>query len=843
MPPRTRPSGRSSARRRPVLPCLERLEDRCQPSVSASLSGGTLLVNGDVNALNRIFITLDAKDNEIVVSDGSQVRGVFASGAVADITVNANGFSNFVRIYQAVTQTATLNGGPGNNVLMSGGGTTTLVSGPGINRLVGGNGADTFIATQGTNTIEDGNGTSTVTLAPRSTPPLPGAPGNSPPTTGTSLVGRPGGNVVLGFKDRMTVTGLDPVRDQDDRAAMTPANLSLTLGLQPSPQLTLTAAQVGTLLDRAAAATSFNNAIVAIVDRSGRVLGVRVESGVSPAITGNTEKLVFAIDGALAEARTGAFFANNQAPLTSRTIQFISQTTITQREVESDPSITDINSTLAGPGTVGPIGIGGNFPPGVPFTPQVDLFNIEETNRDTTLHPIYDASGNVVGVQALPTRFNVNPAFIPSSITAAGDQLVPPDSYGFISGLEPSAQPRGIGTLPGGLPIYENGILVGGIGVFFPGTTGFADEENSALSANFNPNKIDLSMVAEYIGFAAAGGSSGAGFSIGSLGGVAPLPGFDLPFGRIDLAGITLPIYGPPGNKGTETLVHFGQTLGMGNPADGTNQPVDAMGDTLKNGTLVPEGFLVLPHAGTTMTAAQVQQVIEQGVQQSIQTRAQIRLPLGSTVRMVFSVADPKTGEILGLFRMPDATVFSIDVAAAKSRNVSYYADPAQLQPIDQVPGIPPGTAFSNRTFRYLALPFFPEGINGNPPALFSILNVGGVNPANGLNSGPPLPKSAFFANVMGHNNFFPQTNFHDPNNPLNQNGIVFFPGGVPLYTNGNLSGGVGVSGDGVDEDDVVTFSAAVGFTPPANVLTADQTFVQNVRLPYQLFDRNPTNL
>ena len=61
----------------------------------------------------------------------------------------------------------------------------------------------------------------------------------------------------------------------------------------------------------------------------------------SPAITGNPAALTFAIDGALAEARTGAFFGNNQAPLTSRTIQFISQTTITQREVESVPSITD----------------------------------------------------------------------------------------------------------------------------------------------------------------------------------------------------------------------------------------------------------------------------------------------------------------------------------------------------------------------------------------------------------------------------------------------------------------------------------------------------------------------
>ena len=51
---------------------------------------------------------------------------------------------------------------------------------------------------------------------------------------------------------------------------------------------------------------------------------------------------------------------------------------------------------------------------------------------------------------------------------------------------------------------------------------------------------------------------------------------------------------------------------------------------------------------------------------------------------MVFAVSD-KQGNILGLYRMPDATYFSIDVAVAKARNVAYYANPSQLQPIDEV--------------------------------------------------------------------------------------------------------------------------------------------------------------
>ena len=131
----------------------------------------------------------------------------------------------------------------------------------------------------------------------------------------------------------------------------------------------LNTSQVSQLLQRASAADGNGDGIVAIVDRGGRLLGVRVEGNVSPLITGDPAKLTFAIDGAIAEARTAAFFANNQAPLTSRSIGFISQSTITQREVDSSPDVTDPNSPLFGPGFVAAIQSGGHFPPGVMFTP------------------------------------------------------------------------------------------------------------------------------------------------------------------------------------------------------------------------------------------------------------------------------------------------------------------------------------------------------------------------------------------------------------------------------------------------------------------------------------------
>src|SRR5207253_1165954 len=163
---------------------------------------------------------------------------------------------------------------------------------------------------------------------------------------------------------------------------------------------------------------------------------------------------------------------------------------------------------------------------------------------------------------------------------------------------------------------------------------------------------------------------------------------------------------------------------------------------TFKGGGPVPEGWLVTPHAGDGLTADDVTRIIQQGIAEANTVRAAIRLPLNSRVKMVFAVSD-KEGNILGLYRMPDATVFSIDVA--------------------------------------------------------------GFDPFN------------------------PGTNFRDPINPANQNGVVFFPGSSPLYKDVNgdghpvLVGGLGVSGDGVDQDDDVTYFASAGYAAPPTVARADQ--------------------
>jgi uncharacterized protein GlcG (DUF336 family) len=54
--------------------------------------------------------------------------------------------------------------------------------------------------------------------------------------------------------------------------------------------------------------------------------------------------------------------------------------------------------------------------------------------------------------------------------------------------------------------------------------------------------------------------------------------------------------------------------------------------------------------------------------------------------------------------------------------------------------------------------------------------------------------------------------------NSNRQDGLIEFPGGIPLYRDGALVGAVGVSGDGVDQDEHVAAAAAKGFEAPAAI-------------------------
>jgi uncharacterized protein GlcG (DUF336 family) len=582
----------------------------------------------------------------------------------------------------------------------------------------------------------------------------------------------------------------------------------------------LTAAEVTALLDRASAATPSQDAIIAIVDRSGQILGVRTEANVV------TADLNFAINGAIAKARSAVFFSSDQGILTSRTVGYLSQSTITQREVEANPSSPD--ESIRGPGFVAAVGIGGQFPPGIINQPLVDLFCIEHSNRVST----------VVDGQLIANR----------------------QSYGQQVGTAPNETSRGIGTLPGGLPVYRAGSnqLIAGIGAFFPGPFGFASFEQGfvPVASQTQQQRVNAPRVLEAelivfetlfvpgpLGSVPRPAVAGAPREIIARAKISPRQSLQQQVNRINaaarinLGGIALQSFGPKaGPLGVQTLFQLMKRLGPGR-VNGINRPVAPGGATALDGVPQAAGWLVAPKNGSVLSATQVRQIIEQGIAQALVTRAQIRVPTTYS-RLIFAVSD-FNGDLLGLYRMPDALCDALDVTPAKARNSVYYAS-TNLQPQDQLAGIPIGTAFTTRTFRYLAVPRYPSGNNNAAPGVWSILNEPGIDPKTGLNIGPPKAASSF-TTVLGFDSFNPGRNFSCPFTvapPENQNGTIFFPGSSAIYVNGVLAGGFGSSGDGVDQDDVGAFYGVVGFAAP-EAQRADQFFYRGIRLPYIKFSRN----
>jgi uncharacterized protein GlcG (DUF336 family) len=314
---------------------------------------------------------------------------------------------------------------------------------------------------------------------------------------------------------------------------------------------------------------------------------------------------------------------------------------------------------------------------------------------------------------------------------------------------------------------------------------------------------------------------------------VNPLP----PPGAVFLEGLRLPFFG------TCTSVQCILDLinaGLPGVSRGMFLPTD-LRVTPRAGVRVPDGYLIAAASAASsdgLTQADVARIVNQAVARANVTRAQIRLPLGRTTRMIIAVTDD-TGNILAAFRMPDATIFSFDVAATKARNAYYFSSREGYEVLrayvlsntntryrwDPEPPSGVGWAITNRTLSFGGQPLFPPGIDlertARPGPWFDLFVYDSANPCT---EGPGPSRGA--------NRQF-----------LNQSGIVWFPGSAPLYKNGRLVGGVGVSGDGVEQDDYVTAAAVAGFEPPPE-LRVDQSVIRtpegDVRLPYWKFPRNP---
>jgi len=230
--------------------------------------------------------------------------------------------------------------------------------------------------------------------------------------------------------------------------------------------------------------------------------------------------------------------------------------------------------------------------------------------------------------------------------------------------------------------------------------------------------------------------------------------------------------------------------------------------------------------AGTDggLSAAEVTALLEEAFKVMSAARAQIRRPLDSRAQVSIAAVDTN-GAVLGLVRSPDAPVFGIDVSLQKARTAAFFSNAqaaallggstdsevrafiAAAQSFFGNQAIFTGaSAFSVRAIGNISRPYFPDGELGRPPGPLS-RSVTEFNPfSTGLQS------ALVEADVKTHVGFI----LGAPNEAPAQcggpglgrlaNGIQIFPGAVPIYRGTQLVGAIGVSGDGIDQDDMIAF-------------------------------------
>ncbi|MFM7403101.1 MAG: heme-binding protein [Erythrobacter sp.] len=574
----------------------------------------------------------------------------------------------------------------------------------------------------------------------------------------------------------------------------------------------LSSAEVGTIIAQAAAEARARGAAatIAVTDRVGNVLAVFAMPGAAP-----TARIPSAADGtnndaqgltipsagaAIAKAITGAYLSSGGNAFSSRTASFIVQQ---------------------------------HFPP----------------------------APTAVGLESGPL-FGVQFSQLPCSDLSARA------SDGLIG---PKRSPLGLAADAGGFPLYQNGVMVGGIGVIADGGYGFdpnvldrdADVDEAIALAGTVGFEAPVSIRADRI---TADGTSlrytdveypqlsnvaGANFA-STAGTLVPVAGY-YP-GTSVLAGATY---------GTEASGVRASTS-----AEFANR--DAF--VLTNGSGVNRYPLrAATEAGDVaqpLTAAEARAILEEAFTIMSRARAQIRQPLDSRAQVTISLVDTR-GAVLGLVRSPDAPIFGIDVSLQKARTANFFSGRFAAAELAAASGEVPqfvartrtflgdpnalGGSFgiANRSVGNLARPYFPDGEVGQPNGPLSRP----IQKFSPFSTG--LQSALVVGNLAQHLGFVTGASGTDTpracttlpgvagGTPRLANGIQIFPGSVPIYRGNTVVGAIGVSGDGIDQDDMISFlgvnngsvraGGGLGNAPAA--MRADRIVVQvgsrQVRLRY----------
>ena len=437
--------------------------------------------------------------------------------------------------------------------------------------------------------------------------------------------------------------------------------------------------------------------------------------------------------------------------------------------------------------------------------------------------------------------------------------------------IGPKRSPLGLSADPGGFPLYKNGVLVGAIGVMADGDYAFdsnitdllVDDEEAIALAGLQGFAAPAGIVADRITI------DGTNLVYSDMR-VADLSPLKSDFAAINgtrglLLAVTGYTAGPiiPGTPyGTEASGYraataadfaFSDAFVLSNGAGANRFPIRGGGDAAV--------------VGQPLSAGEVRAVLEEAYRVMSHARGQIRRPLDSPAQVTISLVDTY-GSVLGIVRAPDAPLFGTDVSLQKARTVAFFSNPMAAQQLEADPdgGVPEYVAaartffgdqgaltgrfaFGARSIGNLSRPHFPDGEAARGPGPFAH-PIEDFSPfATGLQVA--LVKS----NILQHALFTEGKPFNDtaqqctlvPPAPNGQrrlaNGIQIFSGGVPIFRGNQLVGAIGVSGDGIDQDDMISFlgvnngGARVGsIGNAARAIRADQIVIPvgaGVRLRY----------
>ena len=443
----------------------------------------------------------------------------------------------------------------------------------------------------------------------------------------------------------------------------------------------------------------------------------------------------------------------------------------------------------------------------------------------------------------------------------------------------PKRSPLGLSADPGGIGLYKNGVPVGGVGVIADGVYG--------LDLVVTDRDQDLD---EYIALAAVQNFA---------------PPFDRRGDRITVDGKSFRFVDAfeselVGGAASTLAPGDGDLIAVTGYSNASIQAGTVFPSVTSGFAAAPAPFSALdgfelvdetgaprfrPIAGTdgaalgadTLTANEVETLLLEALRIANRARGQIRRPLGSQARVTISVVDTN-GAILGIIRTRDAPIFGTDVSLQKARTAMFfsstgaaddllntpdttYAGNSEVRSIaDYVPrareflGIPTAladgaVAFADRSGGNLSRPYFPDGVRRTGPGPFSKpfanwspFSVGlQLDMVNTAVISHVLFSAGLAATDVEAGRCTQMPDNPDTGLPRMQNGIQIFPGSVPIYRGDTLIGGIGVSGDGIDQDDMISFlglhnaGIALGGTinNAAPAIRADQLVIQNVRLRY----------